>query len=184
MTLKTARLDLVPITVALVEAVYEGRRADAERILGATLPDAWPGRALVERAFYAELEAIRRDPNVRLWGDRVMITRDLPVRAVGSVVFHGAPDHDGAVEIAYGVETDSQSRGYATEAVCASVAWALEQPDVRVVRAATPPWHRGSQRVLEKCGMRRVGSRESPIGEIEEWERWKGAPRHRDPSRP
>jgi ribosomal-protein-alanine N-acetyltransferase len=184
-TLRTARLDLVPITVPLVEAVLEGRREEAERILGASIPAAWPGRALVERAFYAELEAIRRDPTVRLWGDRVMITRDVPPRAVGSVVFHGAPDHQGAVEIAYGVEHESQSRGYATEAVLASVAWALEQPEVRVVRAATPPWHRGSQRVLEKCGMRRVGARESPIGEIDEWERWKdGPPRQRDPSRP
>jgi RimJ/RimL family protein N-acetyltransferase len=172
-TLKTARLDLVPITVPLVEAVLDGRRADAERLLGAILPDAWPGRALVERAFYAELEAIRRDPTVRLWGDRVMVTRDAARRAVGSVVFHGAPDHVGAVEIAYGVEHDSQRQGYATEAVTTSVAWALAQPDVRVVRAATPPWHRGSQRVLEKCGMRRVGSRESPIGEIDEWERWR-----------
>lgn len=183
MTLKTARLDLLPITVPLVEAIWEGRRADAERLIGARLPDAWPGRALVERAFYAELESIRRDPTVRLWGDRVMITREAEPRAVGSVVFHGAPDHDGVVEIAYGVEHESQRLGYATEAVCASVAWALAQPDVRVVRAATPPWHRGSQRVLEKCGMRRVGARESPIGEIDEWERWKGPPAATSPSR-
>ena len=82
-------------------------------------------------------------------------------------------DHEGAVEIAYGVEHESQLKGYASEAVLASVQWALVQPDVRVVRAATPPWHRGSQRVLEKCGMRRTGSRESPIGEIDEYERWR-----------
>ena len=61
MTLATARLDLVPITVPLVGAVLEGRREDAEKLLGARLPAAWPGRALVERAFYAELEAIH-DP--------------------------------------------------------------------------------------------------------------------------
>lgn len=170
-TLRTARLDLVPITLALVEAVLEGRRGDAETLLGATLPSAWPGRALVERAFYAELESIRRDPSVRLWGDRVMITREERPRAVGSVVFHGAPDEEGAVEIAYGVEEDSQRFGYATEAVLASVVWALEQPEVRIIRAATPPWHLGSQRVLEKCGLRRCGVRESPIGELEEWER-------------
>jgi ribosomal-protein-alanine N-acetyltransferase len=171
-TLTTARLDLVPITVPLVAAVLEGRREDAETLLGARLPAAWPGRALVERAFYAELEAIQRDPSARLWGDRVMIARDGVRRAVGSVVFHGAPDHEGAVEIAYGVEPESQRFGYAKEAVLASVLWALAQPDVRVVRAATPPWHVGSQRVLERCGLRRTGARDSPIGEIEEWERW------------
>lgn len=173
MSLTTARLDLVAITVPLVAAVFEGRREDAEKLLGARLPAAWPGRALVERAFYAELEAIQRDPSARLWGDRVMVARDGVRRAVGSVVFHGAPDHEGAVELAYGVEPESQRSGYATEAVLASVVWALEQPEVRVVRAATPPWHVGSQRVLERCGLRRTGARDSPIGEIEEWERWK-----------
>jgi RimJ/RimL family protein N-acetyltransferase len=171
--LATARLELVPITVPLVEAVLEGDRRRAEALLGVPCPAAWPNRALVERAFYASIDAIRRDPERRLWGDRVMITRDAP-RVVGSVVFHGAPDHEGAVEVAYGVEEDSQRQGYATEATRACVEWALEQWGVRAVRAATPPWHVASQRVLERCGLRRVGDRDSPLGELWEYERRRG----------
>ncbi|MBK6513009.1 MAG: GNAT family N-acetyltransferase [Polyangiaceae bacterium] len=168
--LVTARLELVPITVPVVEAVLTGQRERAEELLGASCPLAWPNRALIERAFYASLDAIRADPATRLWGDRVMITLDRARRVVGSVVFHGAPNDEGAVEVAYGVEEDSQRQGYATEATRASVVWALEQPNVSVVRAATPPWHVASQRVLERCGLARVGERESPLGELWEYE--------------
>ncbi len=88
-------------------------------------------------------------------------------------VFHGAPGEDGAVEVAYGVEQDSQQQGYATEGTRVSVEWALAQPGVRCVRATTPSWHTPSRRVLEKCGFALVGSRESEamLGELYEFER-------------
>jgi len=171
--LRTARLDLVPMTVAMVEAVMLGRRDDAERLVAARMPARWPNHELVERAFTASLEAIRARPEIRLWGDRVLIARgpDAEARVVGSVVFHGRPD-DGIAEIAYGVEEASQSQGYATEAVLASVAWALEQQDVRAVQAATFAWHRPSLRVIEKVGMTRVGTREhETLGELLVFER-------------
>jgi RimJ/RimL family protein N-acetyltransferase len=172
-TLHTERLELVPITVSIVEAVMHGRRDEAERRIGASLPAAWPGRALVERAFCASLDAIRADPARRLWGDRVMIARFGPRRVIGSIVFHGAPGDDGVVEIAYGVEQESQLQGYATEAARASVAWALAQPGVNAIRATTPSWHVPSRRVLEKTGFCRVGARESDtiIGELYDYER-------------
>ena len=174
-TLVTARLDLVPVSIELVEAVLSGNRSRAEVCVGAILPALWPGRALVERAFYASLEDILSNPDNRLWGDRVMIAREPPRRVVGSVVFHGAPDGEGSVEVAYGVEEDSQRRGYATEATRASVEWALTEGRANVVRAATPPWHFASQKVLERCGMRRCGVRDSPLGDVWEYERRRAA---------
>jgi len=170
-TLFTERLELAPVTVPLVEAVLLGDRARLEGILSASCPVAWPNRALIERAFYASIDAIKSDPVTRLWGDRVMITRQGPRRVVGSVVFHGAPSEAGEVEVAYGVEEDSQCQGYATEATRVSVDWALAHDGVTAVRAATPPWHFASQKVLERCGLVRVGERESPLGELWEYER-------------
>jgi ribosomal-protein-alanine N-acetyltransferase len=172
-TLRTARLELVPITLPIVEAVMLGRRADAEALVRASLPEAWPGRALVERAFTASLERIAADPETRLWGDRVMVLEQLGERrVVGSVVFHGAPDERGSVEVAYGVEEASQGRGFATEGTLACVEWALADPRVRVVCATTPTWHMASRRVLEKIGMRQVGVREHEMmGELLEFER-------------
>jgi len=172
-TLLTPRLELVPITVPIVEAVMRGDRALTEDLVGAPLPSAWPGRALIERAFSAKLDLIQASPDVRLWGDRVMLARVGPRRVIGSVVFHGAPGEDGFVEVAYGVEQDSQQQGYATEAVRISVEWALSQEGVRAVRATTPTWHTPSRRVLEKCGFRVTGSSESEsmLGELLEFER-------------
>lgn len=170
--LVTPRLTLVPITVTIVEHVLAGRQEPVEALLEAKMPAAWPGRALVERAFWASLERVRENPEVRLWGDRVMVTREPPRRVVGSVVFHGAPGEDGVLEIAYGVEEESQGRGYATEAVSASVTWAFSHPNARVVRATTPPWHVPSRRVLEKCGFEQIGVREGDaLGELLEFER-------------
>jgi ribosomal-protein-alanine N-acetyltransferase len=178
--LLTERLRLVPITVPLVEAVLEANRHKAEAILEAECPVAWPNRGLVERAFYASLDAIRSAPHVRLWGDRVMITRHGAPRVVGSVVFHGAPDERGSVEVAYGVEEDSQRKGFATEATRISVEWALAQPDVQVVRAATPVWHVASQKVLMACGLVRTGERDSPLGDLWEFERLRVPPHIHD----
>jgi ribosomal-protein-alanine N-acetyltransferase len=173
--LRTPRLRLVPITVAMVDAVMSGRREDAEALVQARMPERWPNRDLVERAFTASLEDIQSEPEVRLWGDRVMV---LPGeageadRVVGSVIFHGRPAEDGVAEIAYGVEEASQGLGYATEAVAASVDWALAQPGVRAVQAATFAWHRPSLRVIEKVGMTRVGAREHELlGEMLVFER-------------
>jgi RimJ/RimL family protein N-acetyltransferase len=95
-------------------------------------------------------------------------------RVVGSIVFRGEPDELGIAEIAYGVEEQSQGQGYATEAVRASVAWALGHPTgvVKAVQAATFAWHRASVRVLEKVGMTVIGLRDhETMGEMVVYER-------------
>jgi RimJ/RimL family protein N-acetyltransferase len=173
MVLRTLRLSLEPISLPLVEAVILGRRDVAERLLDAELPETWPNRALVERAFCASLDAIRADPDTRLWGDRLMVRLDArgKRRVVGSVVFHGRPS-DGVAEIAYGVEDGSQGEGLATEATLASVDWALGEPGIVAVQATTVPWHTASLRVIAKMGMQRVGLREHEIlGELFVFER-------------
>lgn len=167
--LATPRLILEPITLPLVEAVFAGDRPQLETIARARVPAAWPGRALVERAFSSSLEAIRGDPDKRLWGDRLILTTDGDAGdrlLVGSVVFHGLPE-DGVAEVGYGVEESWQRKGIATEATRACVEWALAQPGIRGVTATTPPWHVASIRVLERSGFTRVGTEEHEIlGEV------------------
>lgn len=173
MRLRTARLHLEPIRLPLVEAVLRRDRETAERIAEAKLPDAWPGAVLVERAFSASLEHIQADPDQRLWGDRLMVIEREGQRViVGSIVFHGRPGADGIAEVGYGVEEDSQRQGYATEAVLASVDWALEQPECHCVEATTFPWNLASIRVLEKVGMRQTTTRDHEVlGEMLIFER-------------
>ncbi len=176
-TLLTPRLILEPMTLPLVEAVFRGDRAALEEIAGAKIPAAWPGRVLVERAFSASLEAIRADPETRLWGDRLMISREGPERLViGSIIFHGKPDASGIAEVGYGVEESWQRKGVATEGTRAAVEWALAQPGVRLVTATTPPWHAASIRVLEKSGLMKVGTEEHELlGEVLRFERRRDA---------
>lgn len=170
--LVTPRLTLEPITLELVEAVFRGDREALEAACKARVPAAWPGRALVERAFSASLEAIRADPATRLWGDRLMITRGEERLVVGSIIFHGQPTEEGVAEVGYGVEENWQCKGIATEGTSAAVEWALGQPGVRRVSATTPPWHTASIRVLEKCGMSRVCVEEHEVlGEVLRFER-------------
>jgi RimJ/RimL family protein N-acetyltransferase len=165
-TLLTERLELVPITLPLVEAVMAGDRHRTEEVAGAAVPAAWPGEALIARAFSASLAAIRADPAKRLWGDTLLLSRTGERRVIGSVIFHGFPD-DGIAEVGYGVEEGSQDQGYATEGTAACVAWALEQPGIVAVCAVTFPWHRASLRVIEKVGMTLVNTREhETLGEM------------------
>ncbi|MCE9572870.1 MAG: GNAT family N-acetyltransferase [Deltaproteobacteria bacterium] len=164
--LSTERLELVPITLPMVEAVMQGDRARAEAVAEASLPEAWPGEALIARAFGASLEAIRSDPTRRLWGDTLLISRDPARRVLGSVVFHGLPA-DGVAEVGYGVEEESQGQGYATEATRACVAWALAQDGIHAVAATVFSWNRPSLRVVEKLGMAPHGVRDhETLGEL------------------
>ena len=179
-TLRTARLELVPITLPLVEAVLAGHREAAESLARARMPEPWPNRELIEQAFAVSMQDIETNPAGRLWGARMMILGSSQARRViGSVVFRGAPDGEGIAEIAYGVEGASQGKGYATEAVSGSVRWALAEPPVRAVQAATFAWHRASVRVLEKVGMVPSGTRHhETMGEMLVYERRVVDPKH------
>ena len=135
----------------------------------------WPNHELVERAFTASLEAIRASPEVRLWGDRVLIARArrkrgargrqrrLPrtawrrrnrrdrVRRRGGVAGPGVRDRGGA---------SLARRGR----------WV--KPRVSAVQAATFAWHRPSLRVIEKVGMVLVGTREhETMGDLRVFEK-------------
>ena len=162
----TERLDLWPITLPFVAALMSGDREGAEAVCGAPLPIAWPGPDLIARAFAPSIEAVRADPDTRLWGDTLLIARIGPRRVVGSVVFHGRP-RDGIAEVGYGIDEIEQRQGFATEGTRACVEWALAEPGVTAVQATTFPWHTASLRVIERLGLQPCGQRDHPfLGEL------------------
>jgi ribosomal-protein-alanine N-acetyltransferase len=165
-TLVTERLLLEPISVPMIEAVARGDWAALEQLANARGPKIRPGPELLHRGFGWSIDRIRRNPAWRLWGDRLMISRDGDRRIVGSVIFHGHPGEEGEAEVGYGVEEAVRGQGLATEATGACVEWALKQPTVLSVSATTHPFNRGSIRVLEKVGMRRIGTRDDLLGEL------------------
>lgn len=91
--------------------------------------------------------------------------------AVGSCGYKSPPGPDWIVEIAYGVDSDHQGLGYATEAAKAMVAYAFASGRVRTVRAHTRPELNASTRVLTKCGFAQVGEVVDPDdGLVWRWE--------------
>ena len=159
----------------IVLAVIARDRPRCEQLTGAEFPLEWPGDALIARAFPYSIDAIRSDPDVRLWGDTLVFRRQARPRLVGSVVFHGKPD-DGIAEIGYGIDADSRGLGLATEATLPCVEWALAQPGITAVRATTFPWHLASLGVIRKLGMKQIEIREhDTLGELLVFERRRSA---------
>ena len=166
----TQRLRLIPITLEGIEAVLDHDKPRAEALMGARFPGSWPSDELIVSGFPYAREAIRSDPEVRLWGDSMVLLKDEP-RVVGSVVFHGHPS-DGVAEVGYSIEEGSRGMGYATEATRACVEWALEQAGIEAVQATTFEWHRASLGVIKKLGMKQVGVRDhDTLGELLVFER-------------
>jgi [ribosomal protein S5]-alanine N-acetyltransferase len=168
--LVTGRLRLVPITLEAIEALLDHDKARAEAIVGARFPPAWPNAQLLDVGFPYSREAIRAAPDVRLWGDSLVLLRSEP-RVVGTVVFHGHPA-DGVAEVGYGIEERARGIGLATEATRACVEWALAQAGITAVQATTFPWHTASLGVIRNIGMQLVGTREhDTLGELFVFER-------------
>lgn len=103
------------------------------------------------RAAYTEmLEGCLAHPAQWEWYGVWVIERKDGI-AVGDLSFKGL-DADGVPEIGYGIAETHWHHGYATEAVQALTAWALQQDGVVRIEAETEPDNKASQRVLEKCG--------------------------------
>ncbi len=74
---------------------------------------------------------------------------------IGMLGFKGLPDQRGLVEISYGIDPVYQNQGYTTEAVVRLIQWAFEDPRCkRIIAPGTRKDNPGSNRVLEKVGMK------------------------------
>jgi RimJ/RimL family protein N-acetyltransferase len=164
LAIHTARLKLVPATVALARAELGDRPAFA-RTLGASVPDNWPPETLADALpmFLAQLEAAPDRVGWFGWYALALGGAASAPVLVGSGGFTGAPQ-DGTVEIGYSVLPQFQQQGYATEIVEALVRWALDQPGVHRIVAETEWANPASVRVLSKAGFAPAGPAAKPDG--------------------
>jgi RimJ/RimL family protein N-acetyltransferase len=137
-------------------ALLEGRRGEAETVLGAKVPDHFPGHA--ERLLRIRLEDMRVDPSTAPWLLRAMVLREPGRPMVGHVGFHGKPDARGAVEIGYTVFPEYRRRGFAIESVRAMFRWASVEHRIARFRASVSPGNEPSLRLLAKLGFRQTGT--------------------------
>lgn len=151
----TSRLELIPCTLELAQAALAGPDA-VTNLLGVDVAAGWPEEP-VREFFPIYVKMLEADPTLLGWGIWVIV-HHADRRVIGDIGFKGKPDGQGSVEIGYSVVSAYQSRGYATEAARALVAWALGQPDVRSVRAECEETNLASVRVLERAGLTQVAS--------------------------
>lgn len=106
------------------------------------------------------------------WGGYLALEGQMR-RVVGTCGFKGAPDADGAAEIAYFTFPGEEGRGVATAMAVALVDVARASgPEVAIVRAHTLPERSASCRVLEKAGFQHAGDVIDPEdGPVWRWER-------------
>ena len=109
-------------------------------------------RAQVSRKWLARIDS----PIVDQWTLGYTLIRSEDGASVGQCGFKSPPS-DGIVEIAYGVASEFEGRGYATEAARALVCIALDSDNVRTVIAHTLEPTNASSRVLQKAGFCSVG---------------------------
>ena len=109
---------------------------------------------------------IARDPAAAEWVARAVVDAGTG-EVVGHGGFHGPPDAEGTVEIAYTVAPEFRRRGYATAVAAALLAEAARDSRVRAVRASIRPDNKGSLATIAKFGFRKVGEQWDPEDGLE-----------------
>jgi [ribosomal protein S5]-alanine N-acetyltransferase len=159
--IRSRRLDLVSLSPAIIESLLDGRRDAAAGLVGATLPDDWPGRADVG-FLRLRLRQMRQDAEVEPWLVRALVLREPGRPMVGHAGFHGPPGvngprHPDAVEVGYNVFPPYRGRGLATEAVVALMEWALAERGVHRFVASVAPGNEPSLAIVRRLGFVQTG---------------------------
>jgi ribosomal-protein-alanine N-acetyltransferase len=164
------RLHLVPHDPAHLRALIDGPENYA-RVSGIS-----PAKGLREFIVSPDVSvewtaALKTAAGVDPWKYGFAVVENAGGLVIGNAGFTGPPDAAGNVEIAYGIVSDYEGRGFATEAAAALVAYARADQRVRSVCAHTLPARNASTRILEKCGFRFAGEVNHPTdGLIWRWE--------------
>ena len=161
--LSTARLDLHPLPLPVIDAVLAGDLARARALVPYDVTDATfaaDGQVLRFRQ-----RQLRDDPTELPWLYRAAVLRGTR-EVVARGGFHAPPDADGTVEIGYSVQPAWRRQGLATELAAGLIGWAGERGAVRSL-ASTSPDNAPSQGVLARLGFVRTGEQLDEIDGLE-----------------
>lgn len=164
---RTERLELVLMSLALMEALQRRDLEAAGRELGADVP-AWLADDMQYFLEY-RLEQLREDPSVHNWLGRAMVLTesDGTRHVVGSIGFHGPPDEEGRLEIGYRVDPSYRNRGFARESATAMYRWAHDKHGVSTFVASVSPDNIPSLNLIEEYGYTLIGEQIDDIDGLE-----------------
>jgi ribosomal-protein-alanine N-acetyltransferase len=163
--IETTNLRLVPCELVHFEAILNDVKK-LEQMLGVTVTEGWLQFPETIQFGYDYLKA---NPEALGWWTYLFIhTNDQAL--IGNGGFAGSPDASGVVEIGYSIAPAYRNRGLATETAQALVDYALSQSQINMVDAHTLCESNQSTRVLEKIGMKKIGTAHDPDeGEVWHW---------------
>ncbi|MFC7274987.1 GNAT family N-acetyltransferase [Paractinoplanes rhizophilus] len=152
----------VKLSPAVLTALVEGDLAAASAGAGVALtPYLMDERWLWE----IRLADIARDPASADWIARAAVAGGV---VVGHGGFHGPPDADGIVEVAYSVDPEHRRKGYAKAMLRALLERADADPAVTAVRASIRPDNVGSRATIAGFGFKKVGEQWDPEDGLED----------------
>jgi RimJ/RimL family protein N-acetyltransferase len=163
--IRTPHLELIPLDPIVIRHLLQGHRADAEAIIGSTLPEEFPSADELGGFLAIQLHRMQASRDRRDWTARLMVattTRNL----VGHCGFHGPPEEIGRAEIGYTVFTAFRGQGFAKEAAGALTHWAFEQGE-REVFASIAPGNAPSLAVVRALGFKQIGTQEDEVDGLE-----------------
>jgi len=164
MPIRTERLDLVPATLAHLDAEMESP-ARLGRLLGAEIPASWPPGEYDRSAMEFFRDRLSESADAVGWYGWYAVLRPLDGGGrmlIGAGGYFGPPGADGVVEVGYSIAPEFERRAFATEMVEALVSRALRVAGVVRVIAHTKAANTGSIRVLERCGFTPAGAGHEP----------------------
>jgi ribosomal-protein-alanine N-acetyltransferase len=143
----------VPLPAEALELMLRDDLRGAGTVVGVELPEFF----LHEKWLWEiRRDQLRDAPEAAPWLVRAAVLVD-DGSVVGHAGFHGPPDGDGAVEVAYTVVPGRRGEGLSHRLLRALVDEAAASPDVRVVRASISPDNLPSLAVARRAGLEHVG---------------------------
>lgn len=163
--IRTARLELVPISPALLQAVVGGDRVRASMILGAAIT-----RSLVsDPSYVVQLALAQASLGAPEGGGRVIVLLERPSRrrAIGSVGFHGPPDDRGRLEVGCRILSAHRGRGYTGEVMAAMFEWAATRLGITRFLVAVSSPDASAPRLMTELELSRGSGWRDRITELE-----------------
>ena len=152
-SIETERLVIIPMTYSMVNSVLFGDKKIFEKS-GIMLNDKWPRQDTFDIMNYIKDTMPKNDEasGFDVW----IIVNKNDMRIIGDAGFKGEPDENGNVEIGFGLIDEEQRKGYGFEVASSLINWALQQKNVKVVKADCLIGNVGSIKVLERCGLHEI----------------------------
>jgi RimJ/RimL family protein N-acetyltransferase len=166
-TIRTARLDLVHMSIPMMRALVARNVAAAEHEIGASIPPDLPEH--LDHFLRYRLAQLDADPSILHWLARAMVLTDAEGRrrVIGTIGFHGAPDPHGRLEVGYRIEPEYRRKGYTREAVRGMFDWAGAEHGVHRFIASVRPDNEASLGLVRGFGFVQTGTQMDDIDGLE-----------------